>query len=312
MAVPEFHRFLRPLLETAQDGKERHRSEYERAAIERFALTDEDLREPTAGGRRTRVADRVEWALAYLRKALLLENVARGQSRITARGTQYLAEAPAEISPKDLLRFPEFADFAKRTRSVAGGAGPSRVSKGVTDLADTPATPHDRIAAAHAEIEDALADELLERVKGMVPALFERLIVDLMLRLGYGGTAEGAGQTLGGTSDGGVDGVIWQDKLGLDLIYLQAKRWSDRSVGREIIQAFVGALSGKNASRGVFITTSSFTKEAREYASSVANHKLSLVDGRELARLMMQSGLGVTLQQRYDVKSVDQDYFQEE
>ena len=168
------------------------------------------------------------------------------------------------------------------------------------------------MAVAYRTLNEALAQDLIERIKAMPPGFFERLIVQLMLRLGYGRASEESGQTLGRSGDGGVDGVISQDKLGLEKIYLQAKRWSDNTVGRPDVQAFVGALTGQGATKGVFITTSTFTRDARDYVKSIPHYKISLVDGPELARLMIQHDLGVSLVERYEVKRVDSDFFAEE
>jgi restriction system protein len=242
----------------------------------------------------------VQWALTYLRQAGLVETAGRGISQITPQGLHYLPRAPAAITPDDLMEFPEFVAFKQRTsRPPESGPGVVEQSAG---------TPEETIAAAYKEHSAALAEEVLVAVKAMSPARFERLIVDLMLAMGYGGT-EDAGRVLGRSGDEGVDGVIDQDKLGLDKIYLQAKKWTDAPVGRKDVQAFVGALSGQGAAKGVFITSSTFSQGAQEYARANKSFSISLVDGIELARLMIAHGLGVAVQETYVLKRVDSDFF---
>jgi restriction system protein len=304
MPIPEFYYFMRPALESLADGRDHYWRDIEGRIADLFKLTSAEREERIPSGRKTRLEDRVQWALTYLRQAGLIEKTGRGINRITPAGRTYLSRAPKVIKPADLMEFPEYVEFKQRSSSSSDEAKePAAVP------ADT--TPQEAIAAAYEELRTALAEDVLERVKTMSPARFEELIVELMLKLGYGGT-EASGRTLGRSGDGGVDGVIDQDKLGLEKIYLQAKRWSDGAVGRKEVQAFVGALSGQGANKGVFITSSSFTREAIDYAKRMMNFKLSLVDGLELARLMIEYDLGVALDRRYDVKRLDSDFFQEE
>jgi restriction system protein len=241
MPVPEFFRFLRPTLELLSDDQNRHMRDIEAVLADQFRLSPEEREELIPSGRHTRLYDRTTWALTYLRQAKLIESAGRGVNKITERGRGYLKTAPDVIKPEDLHQFPEFADFKTRRRPVAAANGsPPATVTNVTESAATvvaKVTPEEAISAAYAALNDALAQDLLDRVKAMPPAFFEQLIVKLMLRLGYGGTADDAGQTLGKSSDGGVDGVINQDKLGLEKIYLQAKRWTDGTVGRpEIVR----------------------------------------------------------------------------
>jgi restriction system protein len=309
MAVPEFHIFLRPVLEAFHDGAPRHWRDVERAVSAALKLTEDEQQELLASGRGTRVEDRVQWALTYLRQAKLIERTGKGTNRITERGKQYLPTAPKVITRSELYQFPEYAEFQRQSRpSPTNGKSAPPPSQPALSYPES-LTPEERMEASYQELNAALAQEVLERVKGMPPAFFERLIVKLMLRLGYGRATEEFGEVLGKSGDGGVDGVINQDKLGLEKIYLQAKRWSDGPVGRKEVQAFVGALSGQGASKGVFMTTSCFTKEATSYASNLSNFKISLVDGLELARLMIEHDLGVALVQRYEVKRIDSDFF---
>ena len=278
-----------------------------------FSVTAKESEELLPSGRSTRLYSRLQWALTYLRQAKLLKSVGRGINQITPRGTKFLLTSPTVIKPSDLLIFPEFVAFQQGNKSTpntsqsTGTNSAFRIEPSDTDKV----TPEENIESAYQTLKDALAQEILERVKLMPPVFFEQLIVQLMLSLGYGGTMEDAGQTLGKSGDGGVDGVIKQDKLGLDKIYLQAKRWTEGSVGSKDVQAFVGALSGQGASKGVFITTSSFSKAAKEYTKINHAFKVSLVDGLELANLMVDHNLGVALVKRYDVKRIDSDFFDE-
>ena len=313
MPVPEFHRFFRPALALLADSQSHALRDIEKALADQFQLSAEDREELTPSGRCTRLYDRTQWALTYLRQAKLVENAGRGVNRITPRGVDYLKRCPDVIKPADLEQFAEFVDFQTRRRPTSGSGQQVQADPATSAPVSVPekVTPEEAMASAYAALNSALAQDLLERVKAMPPVFFEQLIVKLMLRLGYGGTADDAGQTLGKSGDGGVDGVINQDKLGLEKIYLQAKRWTDGTVGRPEIQRFIGALSGQGASKGVFITTSTFSQEAKEFARFVPNFKISLVDGVELARLMIEHNLGVSLVERYEVKRVDSDFFAE-
>ncbi len=313
MPIPEFYHFIRPALELHKDGQPVSMKQVESALADKFSIPPEEREELLPSGRSTRLYSRVQWASTYLRQAKLLESVGRGVNKITARGTQFLQTAPAVIKPSNLAVYPEFVAFQQGSGIVANATSVQAISL-ATDIvasANDKVTPEESIEASYQTLKDALAQEILERVKAMPPAFFEQLIVQLMLSLGYGGSVEDAGQTLGKSGDGGVDGVIKQDKLGLDNIYLQAKRWNEGTVGSKEVQAFVGALSGQGASKGVFITTSTFSKTAKEYTKLNHAFKVSLVDGLELARLMIDHNLGVSLVQRYDVKRIDSDFFTE-
>jgi restriction system protein len=302
MAVPEFYRFIRPSLEFLADGKERHWTEVRDYVSRALALSEDDLAELIPSGVRSRAADRALWSLTYLRQAELITRPGRGKAKITERGVDYLRRAPEVIKPQDLEVFPEFVEFTRRTAKSKDATG--------VPVASDEMTPEDAIEQAFREHEAALAGEVLDAVKAMQPVRFERLIIELMLALGYGG-ADDAGRHLGGSGDGGVDGVINQDQLGLDKVYLQAKKWTDNSVGRKDVQAFVGALSGMGASKGVFITSSTFSPQAEDYARNIKSCSLSLVSGLELARLMIKHNIGVALRHSYDLKSLDSDFFSE-
>ena len=313
MAIPEFYHFIKPALELHKDGQPVLMKLAEGLLADQLSISPADREEVLPSGRSTRLYSRVQWALTYLRQAKLLKTVGRGVNQITDRGTKFLPTCPAIVKPSDLTVFPEFVKFQQGNVALPSGTA----SQDAHPLVDVSAatsdtvTPEESIEAAYQTLKDALAQEILERIKAMPPAFFEQLIVRLMLSLGYGGSAEDAGQTLGKSGDGGVDGVIKQDKLGLEKIYLQAKRWNEGTVGSTEVQAFVGALSGQGATKGVFITTSAFTKAAKEYVRSNHTFKVSLVDGLELTRLMIDHNLGVSLVQRYDVKRIDSDFFAE-
>lgn len=313
MPIPEFYYFIKPALELHKDSLPATMKQLESILARQFLVTQKESEELLPSGRSTRLYSRVQWALTYLRQAKLLKSVGRGVNQITPRGSDFLLNSPDVIKPSDLLIFPEFVLFQQRNKAAPDvslvtstinffGAGPTDTDK---------ITPEESIEAAYQILNDALAQEILEKVKAMPPVFFEQLIVQLMLSLGYGGTMSDAGQTLGKSGDGGVDGVIKQDKLGLDKIYLQAKRWTEGSVGSKEVQAFVGALSGQGASKGVFITTSTFSKAAKDYTKLNHAFKVSLVDGLELASLMVDHNLGVALVKRYDIKRIDSDFFDE-
>lgn len=259
-----------------------------------------------ASGNKTKFHDRVHWAHTYLRQAKLIENTTRGHNRPTERGIAFLTSAPQVIKPNDLDVFPEFVEFHS-SPSTNGKA-----SKDTTEQFALDITPLEAMSRAEESLRHELADTLLQRLKGVSPSRFERIIVDLMLGLGYGGPRDDAGQALGKTGDGGVDGIIRQDRLGLDNIYLQAKRWSDNCVGTGDVNSFIGALTTRGANKGVLITTSTFSDSARKVAQSAPHLKLSLIDGRELARLMIDHNLGVATEAKFEVKRVDSDYFVEE
>ncbi|RYG19337.1 restriction endonuclease [bacterium] len=309
MAVPEFYRFFRPALEILSKGEVLQAGQLSQLLADHFALTQEEKSDLIPSGKRSRVMDRTLWATTYLSQAKLIDRPKKGWCQITQRGRDYLRRAPEVIKPALLEEFPEYVEFKNRSRPSERSSGPIGAEP-TLELENT--SPEEAIALAHKEVNSLLAQELLERIKAMPPAFFEQLIVRLMLNLGYGGSVEDAGKTLGRSGDGGVDGVIRQDRLGLDNIYLQAKRWGDGTVGRKEIQAFVGALAGQGANKGVFITTSTFTREALEYASNMYSSKLSLVDGIQLASLIIEANLGVSLVARYDVKRIDSDFFTEE
>lgn len=297
MTIPDFQTLMLPLLELAADGAERSVREAVGPLADRFGLTGEERRALLPSGRQPVFYNRVAWAVVYLAQAGLLERTRRGYFRITDRGREVLRDRPERVDVRYLHRFPGFQEFRRRRRVPPSEPSPEE------------ATPDEALADAYQRHRQALAAELLPLVKSASPGFFERLVVDLLLAMGYGGSREEAGRALGGSGDEGIDGVISEDRLGLDVIYLQAKRW-DRPVGRPEVQRFAGALQGHRARKGVFITTSTFTGEARDYASRI-DSTIVLIDGEQLVDLMIDHGIGVTRVASYEVKRVDSDYFLE-
>lgn len=303
MPIPDYQTLMLPLLRFHADGATHHRNEVIDALAREFTLTDEELRVLLPSGRQAKFRNRVGWARTYLSKAGLLTTSKRGYFSITKAGQQALAGNPTRIDAPFLRQFPSFVEF-KETKHEP------EATETVTLLSETKESPEEQIESAHTQLTRALAGELLTRIQAAAPDFFERLVVELLLKMGYGGSRQDAGRAIGRSGDGGIDGIINEDRLGLDSIYLQAKRW-ENPVGRPEIQKFAGALAEHRAKKGVFITTSSFTKEA---LSSATKHdaRIVLIDGEKLATLMIDHGLGVTLEAIYEVKRIDSDYFAEE
>ena len=300
MAVPDFQTLMLPLLEIYGDGKEHSINEAVDALSKKFSLTEQELTQFISSGKQTTIYNRVGWARTYLSKAGLLEMVRRSSYRISECGRSVLAEKPARIDMHYLQRFPEYLEWKKR-KPV------STVPTGKSAPVEDVRTPEEVLEDAYQEIREDLANDLLEIVKSCSPAFFERLVIDLLVKMGYGGSWEEAARAVGKSGDEGIDGIIDEDRLGLDAIYIQAKRWKD-AVGRPEIQKFAGALMGKRARKGIFITTSHFRNEAKAYVSNIET-KVVLIDGVRLARLMIDYNVGVTIANTYEIKRVDSDYF---
>jgi len=302
MPVPTYDQLMLPLLEFASDGNEHHVKEASEAIGNYLKLSGDELNELLPSGKKTKFYDRVHWAKTYLTKAELLHKTGRGYFQITSRGIDVLNSKPPFIDRHFLMKFAEFADFQTRSNDKKGSTE--------TPTQETQQTPKELIHSTHQELRKELTEELLDYVLTASPIFFEQLVVDLLLSMGYGGSIEGSGQTTRATSDGGIDGFIQEDKLGLDTIYIQAKRWgTGNGVGRPSVQGFVGSLMGNGGTKGVFITTSHFSKEAIEYASNLQNIRLILIDGTQLAQLMIEHDIGVSVEATYVVKKVDRDYF---
>jgi restriction system protein len=301
--IPDFQTIMLPLLRLTGDGAEHTLIATVQAVADEFHLTLEERAQPLPHAHQTVIYNRVAWASSYLRYAALLISTGRGRFRITQRGQDVLASPPKRIDILYLMQFPEFKAF----REGAGTEKPP-VPKGGDDTGAQ--TPEEAIASGYAAIRASVEQELLEWVKAASPSFFEQLIVQLLVAMGYGGSQEDAGKAVGQTGDGGIDGVIKEDRLGLDTIFLQAKRW-DSTVGRPTVQAFAGALAGKHARRGVLITTSTFSADARAYVGEI-EQRIVLINGRELTSLMFEYGVGaVPIGQPYELKRVDLDFFDE-
>lgn len=298
MAIPKYSEFFLSLLWYASDTQEHSISEAYGHLAKIHKLTADDLEEILPSGRQRTFENRVSWALTYLRKAGLMESPRRGRFRITPNGLQLIRTNPPAITLDDLRKFPEFALFER-----SGQSGRE------TDPPEEPETPEENLEASYQAIRRSLAQELLDRLKQSSPRFFERVVIDLLLAMGYGGSRADAGQALGRTGDEGVDGVIKEDRLGLDAVYIQAKRW-DGVVGRQVVQSFVGSLDGQKAQKGVFITTSWFSKEALDYVTKIGK-RVVLIDGNQLSNLMIDHGVGVTEVATYTLKKLDTDYFDE-
>ena len=302
MAIPDYQSLMLPLLQYAGDGEEHSL----RAAIdglgEKLGLSEEDRKELLPSGRQATFDNRVGWARTYMKKAGLLESTRRGCFRITDRGQKVLQGNPDRIDVSFLNEFDEFREFRKR--DAEGG-----ITEPESSAADD-ATPEEALEKAYLSLRRDLAQEILQTVKQMSADFFERLVVDLLVSMGYGGSRKEAGQAMGKAGDEGIDGIIKEDRLGLDIIYIQAKRWTDNVVGRPEVQKFAGALQGKRAKKGIFLTTSSFSRDALEYVSMIES-KIILIDGKQLAELMMDHGVGVTPVAAYEIRRLDSDYFSE-
>ncbi len=303
MAVPDYQSLMLPLLKLAGDAQEHSIGQVIEKLASNVGLSDSEKKELLPSGTMPRFDNRVRWARVYLKKAGLLENTGRGKFRITDRGLQILKENPPRVDTKFLKRFPEFLDFQNLSKQN------NRTDE--DEKQDEPdQTPEENLEASYQSLRRALAQELLDRIKNSSPSFFENLVVDLLVAMGYGGSRRDAGLAVGQSGDGGIDGIIKEDRLGLDAVYIQAKKW-DSTVGRPVVQAFAGSLEGQRARKGVLITTSQFSRDAEEYVSRIEK-KIVLIDGEQLTQLMMDYGIGVTEVAKYAVKKIDVDYFDEE
>ena len=302
MSIPDYQKLMLPLLKTTSDGAEHTMRETVERLAEELSITQEEQTELLPSGQQAVFANRVAWARFYLKKAGLIESPRRGSLKITERGVSVLNECPELIDNKFLDRYQEFKDFRESSAKAQGG-------KTMTLAEDERQTPEENLEQAHQRIRNELVQELLQKILSCSPAFFESLVIELLVKIGYGGSRKDAGERVGQSGDGGIDGIIKEDRLGLDTIYIQAKRWQG-SVGRPEIQKFVGALSGQRARKGVFITTSRFTAEALDYVSLIET-KVVLIDGEKLAALMIDFDVGVSTQATYVIKKIDSDYFEE-
>ena len=302
MTIPDFQSVMRPVLAEVANGLPISLKALREQVIEQFQLSEDERHEMLPSGRQTVINNRIGWARTYLNKAGLLSIPSKGLVQITERGREALQSGPQRITVGWLKRYPEFSAFH--------GARPDNDAPSVQAEPVEDITPDEQLAQAHQALLQSLADELLAQVRGASPTFFEQLVVDLMIAMGYGGSRKEAGRATQQTNDDGIDGIIKEDKLGLDVIYLQAKRWSN-TVHRPEIDKFIGALTRQRARKGVFITTSEFSAGAREAALGL-DIKVVLIDGVELARLMVENNLGCSVKQVYEIKHIDSDYFTED
>jgi len=303
MAIPDYESIILPLLKYIADGKEHSKREATDGLAKIFLLSDAERKELLPSGQQAVFDNRVGWARTYLKKAGLLESTKWGYFKITQRGLNVLQKQPPKIDVEFLKQFSEFVEFKKITKKK------KMEVKGQAEFT-TIQTPEELLETGYNMIRQELIQELLNKTKGCSPDFFERLVIELLINMGYGGSRQDAGKAIGKSGDGGIDGIINEDRLGLDNIYIQAKRWGEGVVGSPEIQKFVGALAGKKAKKGIFITTSTFSKNAIDYAASLEN-KVVLIGGEQLANLMIDFNVGVSKYGLYEIKKIDTDYFSE-
>ncbi len=305
MPIPDYQTLMLPVLQLASDGQEhKFRDAVEQLSLY-FQISDAEQMEMLPSGTQSVFGNRVGWARSYLKQAGLLTTPRRGYFAITERGRQVLKTNPPKLTAALLGQYPEFQAFKTRRRPKADAA--DRMAEFSPDfMLDN--TPEDILASAYRLLRQNLEQEVLDTIKELPPTFFEKLVIDLLVKMGYGGNRQDAGRAIGKSGDGGIDGFINEDRLGLDVIYIQAKRW-ETNVGRPEIQKFAGALQGQKARKGIFITTAGFTREARDYASAIET-RIILVDGERLATLMVEHNIGVSLMGVYEVKKIDLDYFE--
>ncbi|MDT3673345.1 restriction endonuclease [Microcystis wesenbergii] len=307
MPIPDFQSIMLPLLKILADGKVYKYREILEALVREFQVTEAERKEMLPSGQQEIFANRVGWAKTYLKKAGLIDSPQRATFVISEKGKEILSQNPAGIDTKFLRQFPEFKEFNRVNKQNETITLESNLS-----TSDQEQNPEELLENSYQEIRQALATDLLFILRKLSPDAFEKLVVKLLVKMGYGGSIRDAGKAVGKSGDQGIDGIIKEDRLGLDIIYIQAKRWADNNaVGRPEIQKFVGALAGQGAKKGIFITTYYFTKEALEYAPR-NEIKIVLIDGEELGQLMIDYNLGVSTQKIYEIKRIDHDYFGDE
>ncbi|HEX9746701.1 MAG TPA: restriction endonuclease [bacterium] len=302
MTVPAYQELMKPILEIARDRDEHSTHEVTEQLADKFSLSDVDRNDLLPSGTQRTFDNRVSWAITYLKKAGLLESKKRAHFNITSDGLEVIRKNPDSIDSPFLTQFPSFVEF--RTRR------PSKTKKTESNnITFEFSSPVELMEDAYVNLRDELKEELIDQVKACDPFAFEKLVVMLLVRMGYGGSIKDAGAAIGRSGDEGIDGIIKEDKLGLDIIYIQAKKWENK-VSRPEVQKFAGALQGKRAKKGVYITTSEFTQEAVDFAANLEN-KMILIDGDQLAEFMIDHNLGVTTVSQYDIKRLDSDFFAE-
>ncbi|MBP2663368.1 MAG: mrr [Firmicutes bacterium] len=303
MTMPTYKDIMLPFLQCLADGKVHSLKELHQVLADELQLDAEERTRQLPSGLQSIFYNRLGWARTYLKKALLIEAIASGQFQITERGRSLLLQNPPRIDKYLLSQFPEFREFKQQARPK------DDLSVPFDEGNENDKTPREMLHNYYQELRNALADELLQQIADQSPKFFEHLVLDLLLKMGYGGSREDAAEVVGKAGDEGIDGIIKEDRLGLDVIYVQAKRWKN-SVGSPDIQGFIGALQLKGAHKGIFITTSTFTAAARDVASRIGN-RIVLMDGIQLAQLMIDYGVGVATETVYEIKRIDSDYFVE-
>lgn len=304
--IPDYQTIMLPLLKTMSDDKTHRLRELIEILQNHFHLSDSDKKELLPSGSQAIFDNRVGWAKFYLEKANLLKTEKRGSYRITDVGMKFLQSNPTELRTRDLEKFKAFNEFRQSIGSKNETENSDNLSQ---ENLDSNKTPEEALEYAYLKLKNDLSRDLLDTIKSCSPSFFEKLVVDMLTKMGYGGSRKDAGKALGKTGDGGIDGIIKEDKLGLDTIYIQAKRWENIVPVREI-RDFAGALLSKKARKGIFITTSSFPQSAYEFVNSI-EHRIILIDGTRLTELMFEFNVGLSTQSTYDVKKIDSDYFDE-
>jgi restriction system protein len=304
LAIPDFQSVMLPVLKLLGDKKEYQSKEIKDYICKEFKLTQKEMEEKLPSSNSiSLISNRVAWAEAHMKMAGIIESPRRGFYRITNDGVNVLKKTPEKINLKFLQSFEEYK--RKKAEWKNKEKEDSQENEEINSL-----TPDEMLELGHKKIKNELSTELLIRVKETSPKFFENLVIELLIKMGYGGSLEERGSVTGKSGDEGIDGVIKEDKLGLDIIYIQAKKW-EGNVGRPEIQKFVGALQGQRAKKGIFITTSSFNENSYEYVSKI-DIKVILINGEELANLMIDYNVGVTLKRNYEIKKIDTDFFIEE
>lgn len=308
MAIPDYQTLMLPVLQLLGDGQEHLLRDIVQRLADQFGLSEDERRQLLPSGVSTTMGSRIGWAKTYLHKAGLLNLTGRGRLQISERGTSVLQRSPERINVAFLKQFPEFVEFQAPKKN----GEPDKVTDQIEERASTELlAPDEALDIAYQQLRTDLESQLLDKMKSLSPEFFERLVVDVLVKMGYGGTLEDAGKAVGQSHDEGIDGVIKEDRLGFDQIYIQAKKWTGTPVGRPEIQKFVGALQPHRARKGVFITTSTFTKDAEDFVKRIET-KVILINGFQLAKLMIDLNVGVSTAQVYEIKKIDSDYFEVE
>lgn len=301
MPIPDYQTLMLPLLNFASDGREHSIHEAVKVLADQFKLSNDELKELLPSGQQEVFLNRVGWARTYMKKAGLLDSPKRGVFIITDRGKKVLSTNPSKIDNKLLTNYDEFKEFKRKKRK-------QEEESDILEFQDK--TPEEAFETAYENLRTELSSEILEHLRKSDPSLFEKIVIEVLVKMGYGGTLRDAGKAIGKSGDEGIDGIIKEDRLGLDIIYVQAKRW-EGNIGRPEIQKFAGALQGQRAKKGIFITTSSFSRDAIEFVSKI-DSKIILIDGDQLADYMIDFNVGVTTTSKYELKKIDLDYFVEE